>query len=282
MSEKLFEAIKNGDVERVKALTENSDTDVNVYNERGFTPLQTACFRSNSLDADTAMQIIKLLVEAGALLNVPSKEADGYGRTAVFLAAEFSPDIQPIKYLIEQGADPSIHKEGFPNIVDNAMEEDVQQYLSEITGFAIPATEDETEHVPLTKRQWKKAQNDLKKVFQSLNEANIVALQKAGYTQQDGFQDCVEICQEKIDNNQTVAGICFYTEQDMERALDTGLLSLDFWGYPEGSDEDTIAVGRLITEIFEQHSFTVNWDGSADLRPEVVLYGYAKKLFKLF
>src|SRR3712207_278933 len=127
----LFKAIEKNNLDRVVASLTQS-IDLSKKNAYGFTALHNAIMGDTS--GNSYFDIVKLLVAAGADVNQLSND----GRSPIFLAAEFCTDIELIKYLLAQGADPKIHDAFKHNIVENAWSEDIKQFLSELTGFPLP------------------------------------------------------------------------------------------------------------------------------------------------
>jgi hypothetical protein len=103
-------------------------------------------------------------------------------------------------------------------------------------------------------------------VFAALNECGIVALQNAGYMQDDGYDAVLEAFPEAADDERTI-GYCFYHGQDTERAVRGGGLFLSF-GPVEPKDEKTKGpeVGRIVQRELERAGFTVSWGGTFSQR----------------
>ena len=106
----------------------------------------------------------------------------------------------------------------------------------------------------------------LDSVFEALNRRGIVALQNAGYTQSDGYDDCGQAYEERTDKERVI-GYCFYHGQDLERAVAGQGLCLAF-GPIDPKDEETKGpeVGRIITEELHQAGFQTDWDGTFKTR----------------
>ncbi|WP_347253035.1 ankyrin repeat domain-containing protein [Leminorella grimontii] len=263
----IFEAARAGNLQQVDAFL-RSGADPTAVNDYGFTALQCAAMGTNSVEEAQITPVIQRLIGAGSQLEQPSKD----GRTALYLAAEFSPFLTPVRLLVEAGSKADIYHSdsGGPHIVINAMAPEVQQYLSALTSFPIPEPKPEIPSVKMTAARWKEAQRRIEDVFISLRESGIIALHDAGYTQDDGFSDCCELYAEQGGEKAKLNGFCFYTRQDLNRAKRTSQLALAFWGAPEGADKDMEHVGRQIVETFRQAGLTVYWNGSASARP--ILY----------
>ena len=106
----------------------------------------------------------------------------------------------------------------------------------------------------------------LTSVFNRLNTAGIVALQKAGQTQEDGFSDCSAEFKRRGGAKSGLKGFCFYTLQDFDRMQSTNILPLSIWGDPDGAAEATERIGQIVVQEFEQSGYVVEWNGSASTR----------------
>jgi len=173
MSKDIYEACSNGDLGYVITALE-SKIDLTKKDDFGFTPLHCAAMGSNSTDPEINLKIIKLLVEAGSNLE----SLGGGERTALYLLAEFSPSMTPIKYLIEKGANPDLHDEYGNHVTVNAMTEESQFFFTELTNREIEEKiEEEREPIKLNSRDWKRAKIKLSKVFEALNNKGLIALE---------------------------------------------------------------------------------------------------------
>src|SRR5258706_4872545 len=102
----------------------------------------------------------------------------------------------------------------------------------------------------------------LDNVFAALNARGIIALQNAGYTQSDGYDDVRESYRKHSDRD-TVIGYCFYHGQDLERAVHGEGLCLAF-GPMDAKKEETEGprIGAMIVEELTRAGFAVKWNGS--------------------
>ncbi|HEX5219501.1 MAG TPA: hypothetical protein VFZ59_08025 [Verrucomicrobiae bacterium] len=103
-------------------------------------------------------------------------------------------------------------------------------------------------------------------MFEALNRRGIVALQNAGYTQSDGYDDCGQAYNERPDK-ESVIGYCFYHGQDVERAVAGEGLYLAF-GPIDPQDEEIKGpeVGRVVVGELQRAGFQTNWDGTFKTR----------------
>ena len=109
----------------------------------------------------------------------------------------------------------------------------------------------------------------LVKSFDELNKEKIVSIHKAGYTRQDGEQDCAEIIDELNSIGVKAKGYCFYHTQDLERAIGTEKkLFLAFDSYNR-EDELAKQVADKIIEVLKENGFNVKWNGSLDTRIQI-------------
>lgn len=267
----IFEAARAGKIDVVRQHIE-SGADLAQMNDYKFTALHCAAMGTNSMDKDTALTMVKLLVDAGS----PLESVGNSGRTPLYLMAEFSNHLEPLQYLVEAGANPDVSSEHNVHVVINANTDEVQEYLSKLTGFPIPPPPPpRPKAVKLNATAWKKAKADLDMVFSQLEKAGLIVLQNAGTTQDDGFSDCSEIYHGHADKA-AIKGFCFYTGQDLSRAKRSGELTLAFWGAPEGEKKAMLQVGQMVTTAFTEAGFVVDWNGSGSMRPSLYLHKYAE------
>jgi hypothetical protein len=102
----------------------------------------------------------------------------------------------------------------------------------------------------------------LDNAFAALNARGIIALQNAGYTQSDGYDDVRE-SYGKHSNRDTVIGYCFYHGQDLERAVHGEGLYLAF-GPMDAKKEETEGprIGAMVVEELVRAGFAVKWRGT--------------------
>ncbi|MDV3351843.1 hypothetical protein D0962_08975 [Leptolyngbyaceae cyanobacterium CCMR0082] len=102
----------------------------------------------------------------------------------------------------------------------------------------------------------------LDSAFAAINERGIIALQNAGYTQSDGYEDFLD-AYENHPNKSSVLGYCFYHGQDLERAVYGGGLYFAF-GPVDPTEEETKGpeIGNVIREELERVGLKVDWDGT--------------------
>lgn len=268
----IFDAAKEGDVDAVRACLA-SGADPAAIDEYGFTALQSAAAGTNSGNIKKITEVIRVLVEAGSPLEYTGKS----GRTALYLAAEFSPKVQPVQALIDAGCNPDVCDSHGNHITVNAMTPAVKKLLSSLTGKKLEKKPAKKKTAPLTTAEWNKIKRELKPVFAALETEGLVTLMNTGTTQEDGFDDCVQIYHERKATESEIKGFCFYSRQDSARARESGILPLSFWGAPEGTDRDMKRVGDIIVKTFSDSGFRVEWNGRGDTRPLVNVRKRKKK-----
>jgi len=106
----------------------------------------------------------------------------------------------------------------------------------------------------------------LDEAFLAINSRGVIALQNAGYTQSDGYDDFVGVLHDAPDRS-AILGYCFYHGQDLERAVRGGGLYLAF-GPTDPRDETTKGpeVGRIVQEELLRVGLPVKWDGGFGTR----------------
>ena len=102
----------------------------------------------------------------------------------------------------------------------------------------------------------------LDQLFDALNRQGIIALQNAGYTQSDGYDDVQQMYHEHPDPG-GVVGYCFYHGQDLERAVHGEGLNLAFGPIdPQKEESEGPRIGALIVAQVKKAGFAVEWDGT--------------------
>jgi hypothetical protein len=102
----------------------------------------------------------------------------------------------------------------------------------------------------------------LTRAFAALNARGVIALENAGNTQSDGYDDCGQAYDEHPDRA-SVLGYCFYHGQDLERAVRGQGLHLAF-GPVDPAEEATKGpvVGAIVRAELERAGLEVEWDGT--------------------
>ncbi len=266
MGKDIFGAAQSGDLDALHTYL-SQGVDLTLMNEYGFTALHCAVMGCNTVAKLQALAVTEALLKAGSPVNALSRD----GRTPLYLAAEFSPTVEPLQMLIQAGAKADIRDTHGNHIVTNAMSSDVQAYLSALTGHPIPQPPLELASVKLSATEWRAAKTHLDQVFQALSQSKLIVIQDAGTTQEDGFSDCNEAFQAQGGVDSGLLGFCFYTRQDLNRAKRTSQLPLAFWGAPDGATYSMLGVGHLVVDTFRKFGFTVDWNDSPNTRPTVYL-----------
>lgn len=109
--------------------------------------------------------------------------------------------------------------------------------------------------------------------FERIAARGVIALQNAGYTQSDGYED-IGYALKQHPSRAQVLGYCFYHGQDLERAVEGGGLYLAF-GPIDPKREETLGVevGNIVREELERQGLAVRWNGTFKQRihlPSVV------------
>jgi hypothetical protein len=128
------------------------------------------------------------------------------------------------------------------------------------------------------KRDWPEVTDcdRLDKAFDAIGKRGIIALQNAGYTQSDGYDDFREAYHDSSDKAALV-GYCFYHGQDLERAVAGGGLFLAFGPVDRGQEQPRgPEIGRVIVEELKHVGFEVVWDGTFDQRIHIPRFDWKK------
>lgn len=261
----LCSAARAADLLNVRALLAGG-ADPRARDSFGFTALHCAALACNR-DWVAAQEVMRALLQAGAEPDAQARD----GRSVLYLAAEFSPALDPVQLLVAAGANPDVCDAHGNHVVLNALAPAVQAWLAERTGQPMPEPELKFREVRLDGSAWRALKPRLDAVFAELGDERLLVMQDVGSTQDDGFIACSEAFEERQGDRAGIVGFCFYTRQDLNRAKRSSLLPLAFWAAPDGARIGMIGIGQRIVEAFRRHGFSVNWNGSATQRPTVYL-----------
>ena len=125
----------------------------------------------------------------------------------------------------------------------------------------------------------KVGRTQLDAAFAELNKNGIVALQDAGYTMSNGWEDANGEAHERREAGLDSKGACFYHRQDRERAEKGDGLHLAFGAYAEDKDHEraSIALGQEIVEVLKKHGFKPRWDGTTTQRIHTGKFAWTKR-----
>lgn len=262
----IFKAARAANLAATRAFLDTG-AQLDAVNDSGFTALECAAMGTNGTSAEQHLPVLRLLIDEGS----PLEHRGASGRTALYLAAEFSRGVEAVKLLLDAGAHADICDGGGHHIVENAMMPEVKALLSQVTGHPIPKKMEQPAPKSMSMSQWRAALKKIDAAFDRLGRVGIVTLHDAGQTQEEGFADAAQLFNEGGGVGAGLAGVCFYTRQDLNRAKRSSDLALAFWGGPSGESEPTKRVGRQIVEAFGDVGLPVTWSGSKHARPVVDL-----------
>jgi hypothetical protein len=113
--------------------------------------------------------------------------------------------------------------------------------------------------------------------FAALEKRGIIAMQNAGYTQSDGYDDFRE-AYESHPRKSAIVGYCFYHEQDLEHALHGDGLFFAFGPVdPKAEETKGPEIGNIVREELERVGFTVDWDGTFAKRLSVPKFVWQRR-----
>jgi hypothetical protein len=108
--------------------------------------------------------------------------------------------------------------------------------------------------------------------FAELEDSGIVALQNAGYTLADGWDDAREAAAAL----EAPRGAVFWHQQDTERAVDGHGLHLAF-GALDGDRAASAAIGAEVCDVLRKNGVDVAWSGSIDERIRIPPFPWRKR-----
>lgn len=111
----------------------------------------------------------------------------------------------------------------------------------------------------------------LAQVFEALESKGVIAIQNAGWDKSEAFHACLEAYRAH-GRRPEMFGICYYTSQDVDTAVDGGGLYLGF-SSTRSEDESTDAprAGSTVKAELEKAGLNVEWDGDPASRIKVLM-----------
>lgn len=111
--------------------------------------------------------------------------------------------------------------------------------------------------------------------FAELRSKGIVALQDAGYTMSDGWED-VHDARARVGD---AWGATFFHRQDVERAVDGGGLMLAYGAFVRGEqhEPESLRVAQLVCDVLAAHGVPTTWDGTIRQRVHVSPFEWRKR-----
>ena len=257
----IFEAAWNANAAATAAFLA-AGADVHAVDAFGFTALERAASSQDCAPMEHTLATLRLLIDAGS----PLEHIGAGGRTALYLAAEFSPEgPEAVQLLIDAGAQPDVCDAHGNHIVENAWSPQVKTLLSALTGHAIAAVVVRKPDRKMSAAAWKLARARIDAAFAVLEAAGIVATGGCGDTPGDAADDTNELFWQRGGTGAGLKGFCFYSGDDMKRARRTSDLSIGFWGPPDSGAMEQI--GQAIVDAFASVGLPAEWDGTERMRP---------------
>lgn len=109
----------------------------------------------------------------------------------------------------------------------------------------------------------------LDNAFQRLNKKGVIAIHNAGWDKGEGFHNCLEAYRE-AGSPQELFGLCYYTSQDVDSAVEGEGLYLGFGSTrPKSETIDGPKAAELICAEVKAAGLSVTWGGEASSRIHV-------------
>jgi hypothetical protein len=114
--------------------------------------------------------------------------------------------------------------------------------------------------------------------FAAMNKAGIVALQNAGFTMSDGWEDVNEIARGR---KKRPRGATFYHGQDLARGVAGDGLMLAYGAYVEGKGHEraSLDLASDVVAILREHGVETKWDGSINQRIAIVPFRWRRRRY---
>ena len=118
--------------------------------------------------------------------------------------------------------------------------------------------------------------------FADLDASGIVALQNAGYTQSDGWDDVNQLADERLARGPRPRGATFFHGQDVERGVAGEGLLLAFGAYVDDEAArpaaDT-AIALDVVDALVRRGVSARWSGQPGARIEILPFPWQKRLY---
>ena len=174
------------------------------------------------------------------------------------------------------GSKDEIHADLVEQVCDEFRERDTDTIAAEVARFEA-ALDRQWEAQLEAEAGWEPATvNDrLDAAFDELSRRGIVALQDAGYTMSDGWEDVHDAARE-IDG---AWGGVFFHRQDVERAVDGGGLLLAFGAFVVGSEHEpeSLRLAREVCVVLTAHDIATEWDGTLEQRIAIPPFAWQRR-----
>lgn len=169
--------------------------------------------------------------------------------------------VDEIEYMID-----ILAKSGFFNI-DEILEILEDQFIEEdvdFTQFTISSNDYDNTN-------FKRLEN----AFNSLAHENIVAIHNCGYDIEEGVTDAFELFVHLRNNKLSPIGFCFYTFEDVEEAIEDGILKITFGDF-ENDEHKGLEIGKIVNDALKAENFKINWDGTVNNQIEIIQFVWDK------
>lgn len=115
----------------------------------------------------------------------------------------------------------------------------------------------------------------LEHIFNLLTKKNIVAIHNCGYDIEEGVNDVFELYVHLINNKYSPEGFCFYTFEDIEKAILEDKLKITFGDF-EKNENKALKIGKIVCNTFKTEGFEIIWDGTVNNQIEINPFNWDK------
>ena len=109
----------------------------------------------------------------------------------------------------------------------------------------------------------------LEKTFNALAEKSIIGVHNCGYDFKEGVDDIYELYVHLVNNKYSCEGFCFYSFEDVERAIEENILKLTFGDF-ERNEDKSLDIGELVYQQLIDADFEVKWDKTVNSPIEII------------
>lgn len=105
--------------------------------------------------------------------------------------------------------------------------------------------------------------------FLSLNSMGIIAVHDAGWDKSEAFHNCLQQYKNRGEP-QEIFGVCYYTEQDVDDAIENHSMHLGFSSStPEREEIDSPRTAKLICQVLTENGIQNKWDEVSNSRIQI-------------
>ena len=105
--------------------------------------------------------------------------------------------------------------------------------------------------------------------FLKLNSSGVIAIHEAGWDKGEALHNCIQQYKNRNEPAE-VFGVCYYTQQDVDDAIENQSMHLGFnSSVPEREEIDSAKTAKLICQILSEHGIQNEWNENLNSRIQI-------------